>query len=254
MRESLVCCAMAGLLIWSSTHAEVIMDGSLGPEGPLTADGREYRIGAELGEQHGSNLFHSFQLFNLTAEEIATFSGPRDIQHVIGRVTGGEPSLIEGSLRSTMPGSQLWLFNPAGMSFSGVYEVPGGVAAATALALSLKDGGMFRADNPAQSVLTIAPPQVFFQVDPEPVPIPEEFRESALHGQAETNDGIHFSFAPPQESLATWEETPPECGTRREISRFTIRNYLGNPSLPDDWQGSDFLLMDDEENEETVPG
>jgi hypothetical protein len=39
------------------SHAQLTLDGSLGPRGPLT--GPDYRIGAELGQTHGSNLFHS---------------------------------------------------------------------------------------------------------------------------------------------------------------------------------------------------
>jgi len=46
-----------------STNAEVTLDGTLGRGGTLL--GPDYLIGADLGRQHGGNLFHSFQGFNL---------------------------------------------------------------------------------------------------------------------------------------------------------------------------------------------
>lgn len=49
---------MAALLTKSSAHAEVVFDGTLGFRGAL--QGPNYAIGAELGQQRGGNLFHSF--------------------------------------------------------------------------------------------------------------------------------------------------------------------------------------------------
>jgi hypothetical protein len=39
------------------SQAQITLDGSLGPRGPLA--GPHYRIGAEFGQIRGSNLFHS---------------------------------------------------------------------------------------------------------------------------------------------------------------------------------------------------
>ena len=60
-----------------TAYAEVVLDGTLGRGGALS--GPDYLIGADLGQQHGDNLFHSFQSFNLESLErleSATFSGP----------------------------------------------------------------------------------------------------------------------------------------------------------------------------------
>jgi len=51
-------------------NAEVTIDGSLGRSGALP--GPNYLIGADLGQQHAGNLFHSFQDFNLNSLESAT--------------------------------------------------------------------------------------------------------------------------------------------------------------------------------------
>uniref|UniRef100_UPI001177ADF7 two-partner secretion domain-containing protein n=1 Tax=Candidatus Entotheonella palauensis TaxID=93172 RepID=UPI001177ADF7 len=97
------------------SHAQIVLDGSLGPRGSLT--GPDFTIPAEMGQQHGSNLFHSFELFNVHSGESATFTGPDSVQNVIGRVTGPEQSIIDGLLRSDIPGANLFLFNPQGIVF-----------------------------------------------------------------------------------------------------------------------------------------
>jgi hypothetical protein len=47
------------LLICNSLNAEVTLHGTLGSSGALP--GPDYLIGADLGQQHGGHLFHSFQ-------------------------------------------------------------------------------------------------------------------------------------------------------------------------------------------------
>ncbi len=95
--------------------AQVMLDGTTGPAGALA--GPDYRIGAGLGRRAGGNLFHSFARFGLRSGESATFSGPAGIENVISRVTGGARSDIDGVLRSTIPGADLWFLNPAGVVF-----------------------------------------------------------------------------------------------------------------------------------------
>src|SRR5215510_11778027 len=78
------------------THAQITLDGSLGPKGPLP--GPDYSIDAKVGQLRGNNLFHSFGQFNIHTNESATFTGPPAVENVIGRVTGGQQSLIDGQL------------------------------------------------------------------------------------------------------------------------------------------------------------
>jgi filamentous hemagglutinin family protein len=102
-------------LIPLTLPAQVTLDGTLGA--PLALPGPDFQIGAELGQQYGNNLFHSFQDFNLNQQESATFSGPDHIQNVISRVTGGQPSHIDGVIRSTFPQADMYFLNPAGLFF-----------------------------------------------------------------------------------------------------------------------------------------
>lgn len=150
------------VLSWASlSHAAVSLDGTLGPAGTLP--GPDYQIGAELGRQVGGNLFHSFDQFSLNTGESAIFSGPNSVTNIIGRVTGGNESFIDGTLRSTIPGANLYLLNPAGVLFGehAQLDVPGSFHISTADYLRLSDGGRFDARTPANSVLTVAPISAF---------------------------------------------------------------------------------------------
>jgi len=160
-----------GLLTYISAHAEVTLDGTLGPG--LALGGPDYAIGAELGQQHGSNLFHSFGKFNLNSKESATFAGPDHINNVIGRVTGGSTSTIDGILRSTIFDADVYLINPAGLLFgpNAILDIQGSFHASTADTLRFQDGGEFNARSPQDSLLTIAPVSAFGFLNDSPQPL-----------------------------------------------------------------------------------
>mgnify|MGYP003599594055 CR=1 FL=1 len=151
--------------------AQITLDGTLGPAGPLS--GPDYRIPAEMGQQHGRNLFHSFGQFNIRGGESATFSGPNGIDNIIGRVTGGEASWIDGALSSTVPDANLYLLNPAGILFgpNARLDVQGSFHASTADDLRLGESGRFGASNPADSLLSTDPPSAFGFLSEHPAPI-----------------------------------------------------------------------------------
>jgi len=144
-----------------STPAQITTDGTLGHA--LNLPGPDYQIGPDLGQQRGGNLFHSFQDFNLNSLESATFSGPNHIQNVISRVTGGNPSNIDGLFRSTIPGADVYFLNPYGIMFgpNAKLDVQGSFHASTADYLRLGDGGRFDARHPSDSILTVAPIESF---------------------------------------------------------------------------------------------
>jgi filamentous hemagglutinin family protein len=171
---------IALLIINCSIHAEVVLDGTVGKSGALP--GPDYLIGANLGEQQGSHLFHSFQDFNLNSHESATFSGANSIRNIISRVTGGNPSQIDGLIRSTIPNANMYFINPYGIMFgpNASLDVQGSFHASTADYLRLKDGGRFDARHPNNSILTIAPIEAFGFMD-NPAPI-------SLEGRGEISD------------------------------------------------------------------
>ena len=109
-RMSRMCLALlfcSGLLypwLLPASHAQITLDGSLGPRGALT--GPHYAIPESVGQTRGPNLFHSFGRFNLFRGERATFTGPTTIANILSRVTGGSPSSIDGTIRSEILGGE----------------------------------------------------------------------------------------------------------------------------------------------------
>ena len=144
------------LTLIASASAQVVMDGTLGRAGALS--GPVFQVTPDLGRQVGGNLFHSFSQLNLTRSESATFSGPPSVQNLLARVTGGASS-IDGTLRSTIPGANLYLINPGGVMFgpNASVDVSGSFVVSTADYVRLADGGRFDARLPANSQLTAAP-------------------------------------------------------------------------------------------------
>ncbi len=126
--------------------------------------------GFRPGDGTGPILFHSFGDFSVGQSvgqsDIANFfnDSGRTTTNIIGRVTGGNPSNIDGIIRTTdFPGANLFLINPFGIVFGphGSFDVGGSVSFSTAQYLRLFDGinsGNFYA-NPASdsnSVLAVA--------------------------------------------------------------------------------------------------
>jgi filamentous hemagglutinin family protein len=94
------------------------------------------------GTQAGSNLFHSFQQFGLNTGQIATFLANPAIANILGRVTGGDASIINGQIRVTGSTTNLYLMNPAGIVFgaNASLNVPGSFTATTANAIGFRPG------------------------------------------------------------------------------------------------------------------
>uniref|UniRef100_A0ACD5GZT2 Filamentous hemagglutinin N-terminal domain-containing protein n=1 Tax=Desertifilum tharense IPPAS B-1220 TaxID=1781255 RepID=A0ACD5GZT2_9CYAN len=65
----------------------------------------------------GTNLFHSFEQFGLSEGQIANFLSSPQIQNILGRVIGGDASIINGLIQVSGGNSNLFLINPAGILF-----------------------------------------------------------------------------------------------------------------------------------------
>ncbi|MDY6994259.1 MAG: filamentous hemagglutinin N-terminal domain-containing protein, partial [Pseudomonadota bacterium] len=154
-------CAVVWLTVIGIVQAEVVLDGSLGHQGALA--GPQFDIRAELGQQVGTNLFHSFETFNLQEQETAVFSGPEQIQNIISRVTGGNQSIINGTIHTKIPQANLYFLNPAGIitGEQATLNVDGSVHLSTADVLHLGKKGQFAATHPQTSLLTTASPTAF---------------------------------------------------------------------------------------------
>lgn len=153
------------LLLYSSvTYADVVLDGSLAPA--IKLDGPHFNITPNLGQQYGSNVFYSFDKFNLNKEEIVTFSGS-NIENIIGRITGGNQSIIDGEIRSEIANANLYLMNPYGFLFgpNAVLDIQGSIYLTTASKISLGGKGFFEANPEKASVLVSAAPSDFGFLD-----------------------------------------------------------------------------------------
>ena len=79
----------------------------------VQGQGNEVTITGGRSSQGGENLFHSFQDFSVGSGQAAHFLTPAATQRVLGRINGGSPSVIDGTVRLSGSGADLFLLNPA---------------------------------------------------------------------------------------------------------------------------------------------
>lgn len=248
----LYCCLLLGSLLSTATPAvsEVTLDGSLGSRGPVSSgalpNGTQttYLISDNLGRRAGGNLFHSFDRFNISRGESATFTGPNDIRNVVSRVTGGSASSIDGILRSTIDGANLFLLNPSGVLFgpNASLDVRGSFHVSTADYLKFGDGGIFYANPNMSSALSVAPVESFGFLSANPAPIsieqstlrvPDGKTLSIIGGNVSVTSGsAGYLYAPGGQvhlaSVASPGEVSPTASSGPQVSSF---ERLGDVSL-----------------------
>lgn len=160
---------------FSHAASNITSDGTMCTK--VTQSGSIYNI--TDGTIKGTNQFHSFGLFSVGTGDTASFNGPPGILNIIGRVTGGQQSLIDGILRSTILGANLYLLNPYGVLFgpNASLDVSGSFHVSTADYLRMTDGARFYANLSNTSVLTSAPIAAFgfLNNDPAPISIQESY-------------------------------------------------------------------------------
>ncbi|MEM9215227.1 MAG: CHAT domain-containing protein [Cyanobacteria bacterium P01_F01_bin.150] len=105
----------------------------------VTTSGNEFRI--EGGTRAGNNLFHSFEALNLTADQIAIFQTLSGLENVLGRIDGGNASVINGEIRLLGSDANLFLINSAGLIFGEnvMLNVPASFTATTANGIGFGD-------------------------------------------------------------------------------------------------------------------
>ena len=139
-----------------SPHPHGITSSGLGTT--ITGEGGTFDITG--GTQKGANLFHSFEKFNVHSGESAVFNDS-GIGNTIGRVTGGDYSWINGTLKSGA--ENLYLMNPAGMMFGpGVsLNLTGSFHVTTADYLRMRNNERFYAVPQENELLSAAAPAAF---------------------------------------------------------------------------------------------
>lgn len=170
MKSILVRSLISGAIIalsgnYAFAQSQIVPDNTLGAESstvtPSASDSTVDNI--QGGAIRGTNLFHSFREFNVSEGRAAYFFSPNaNIQNILARVTGGNPSEILGTLGTLGVSSpNLFLINPNGIIFgqNASLNVGGSFVASTASSLKFADGTDFSATQPqTTSLLTVSVP------------------------------------------------------------------------------------------------
>ena len=164
------CIALSATLfvgVSQNAFAQIVPDNTLGTESSVVMPNTMIR-GIESdridgGVVRGTNLFHSFEQFNIGAGRGAYFTNPLGIDNILSRVTGANRSEILGRI-GVLGSANLFLINPQGIVFGSdaSLDVQGSFLATTANAVKLGEIGLFSASQPATSNLLSVSPSAFW--------------------------------------------------------------------------------------------
>ncbi|MEM1426695.1 MAG: filamentous hemagglutinin N-terminal domain-containing protein [Cyanobacteria bacterium P01_H01_bin.130] len=147
----------AGLGLGAGARAEVpIVPAQDGVGTRVDFQGDRAVITGGQVSSDGSNNFHSFSEFGVGTGQAAEFLGTPGLENILGRVVGGQRSLVDGTIRVTGTDANLFLLNPAGWVFGNgaQLDVPGAFTATTATAVEFGGGNLWGIGSEAASALT----------------------------------------------------------------------------------------------------
>ncbi|MEH1938792.1 MAG: filamentous hemagglutinin N-terminal domain-containing protein [Nostoc sp.] len=129
--------------------AQLTPDNTLGIERSQVIPLNQNNDGIVGGAARGTNLFHSFQDFNVGVGRGVYFANPQGITNIFSRVTGGNSSNIFGNL-GVLGNANLFLLNPNGIVFgkNASLDLQGSFLGTTANSLVFPNGVEFSATNP----------------------------------------------------------------------------------------------------------
>lgn len=121
--------------------AQAIAPATDGTGTTVIRNGERFDVSGGQQSRDGANLFHSFQQFGLEPNQVANFLSNPAIRNILGRVTGGEASIINGLIQVTGGTSNLYLMNPAGIVFgvNARLNVPAAFTATTATGIGFSN-------------------------------------------------------------------------------------------------------------------
>ena len=168
-------CILAGLPIAVSLSISWVAQAQIVPTNDatgtiVTPDGDRLRIQGGQTSQDGTNLFHSFDRFNLSERQIADFLANPQLRNILGRIVGGDVSVINGLIQITGGTPNLYLLNPAGIIFGPTarLNVPADFTATTANAIGFGQNAWFSAVGLPDYANLVGTPHRFAFIAPQP--------------------------------------------------------------------------------------
>ena len=150
-----VLCSLLGA---TTALGQITPDNTLGNESSVVTPNVDVN-GAladliEGGAIRDSNLFHSFQDFNVAEFGRVYFDNPAGVTNILSRVTGANVSNILGTL-GVLGNANLFLINPNGIVFgtNSRLDLGGSFFGSTADSVLFDDGTVFSAKNPNEKPL-----------------------------------------------------------------------------------------------------
>ncbi|HEY9604991.1 MAG TPA: CHAT domain-containing protein [Allocoleopsis sp.] len=154
--------SLIGVFSTASALAQSITAANDGTGTTVITNGNRFDIQGGTRSHDGTNLFHSFNQFDLDAGQIANFLAQPPTQNILGRVVGGNASLINGLIQVTGSNANLYLMNPAGIIFgaNASLNVPAAFTATTANGIGF-DAGWFNASGTNDYATLVGTPSRF---------------------------------------------------------------------------------------------
>lgn len=154
--------ALLGSVLGNSEALAQVTGDTLLPAGETTTvnfTGVTYEITG--GATRARNLFHSFDTFSLSTGETALFNHAPSIETILGRVTGGTISNIDGTIQTPDNSiADIFFLNPQGIVFgpNATLDINGSFIVSTAEQLVFADGTEFTVTNSPSAMLTVSRP------------------------------------------------------------------------------------------------
>ncbi|NET90062.1 MAG: CHAT domain-containing protein [Kamptonema sp. SIO1D9] len=155
--------SLIGIITNNPVLAQSITPATDGTGTIISIDGQEFYIEGGSLSGDGTNLFHSFEQFGLSSEQIASFLSHPEIRNILGRVVGGDPSIINGLIQVLGGNSNLYLINPAGIVFGADAQlnVPGDFFATTATRVGFGEDNWFQVFGTNEYQNLVGNPNIF---------------------------------------------------------------------------------------------
>ncbi|CAD5917037.1 Filamentous hemagglutinin family outer membrane protein [Planktothrix tepida] len=160
----------ASVIVSPLVHAQPIIPANDGTGTQIIPHNNQWNIQGGQRSSDGSNLFHSFQNFNVNTGQIVNFISEPNIQNILGRVTGGQASIIDGLIQVLGGNSNLFLINPAGIVFgsNASLNIPAAFTVTTADAIGFGQGNWFNSIGNNNWSTLVGTPSEFQFNSPQP--------------------------------------------------------------------------------------